>query len=1068
MIHLPRRHADRATAVRLFAALGAALLLAFATQSVRRTAMLDVGGANDGAFVAGFYKPETVLGTSARWTDGTGRILLRHVGPFPATVRIRWAGHPARDPDRIQVSVGGSEAIAEGAPRWQTLEIRVANGSDGDDLTLSMLSVRSPSGNDNRMLGVLIDSVEVETGGLAALRFPPTRQAAWTFLLFLGVMIGSASAVRMVVESGRGWSTGVAAAATVLVFAALVYRRFDIGHLVSVAAILVSLGATFITAVQLPPVRRRLESVSISMATWRPRVAVFVVAAVGVLALRFYEAFLSGWVPAGPDGIYRGYPWHAYAPAGFVGPRNPTLSDIPEIFYPAVVFAANAVRNGSLPLWNASIDAGNPFVAAYQSAVFSPFTALAYVLPLPQATVVIAMSVLLLGGVGMFVFVRSLGFGWPAATVAGIAYLVNTFSTSWLWPYNASAVVAWVPWLLWAGERVVRRGTAGEAMLVAALTGLLLLSGHPETAFKALLLTGSYGVFCWLWRSRRPRVFGLLVVGYGAGALLTAFQILPFAEYMGEGRVLRAREEFAVNHFFAPFATLITAIVPNFLGHPADAAYLVTQNRYGYPANYFDHLVYPGMAIWLLAGVGMAAGWRDARARFFGAMAVVSLLIMYGAPGFVELISILPLLRVTYLARFGLLVIVATIILAAIGVEALERSSARGSDGSMSSSERFRPGRPLWLPAGALAAVVLGAVSVSWLLMRPVLQQAGLSGFGLRYSLLAVALALGGLWLIVAHTRQKLSSAVFVPAIVVLLLVDLVPFARSFRPMMPAEEVFPAVPEIEAIKRDPELFRVTGYDFHLVPNTATVYGLQDFRGYDAIGLERYQALLDAGFETIAIEGSTRHLFNRPTVNPLLDLLNVKYIFVPPEVTLPPGHYTLLEGTRAPVYRNEGAFPRAFLVDSYRVEDDAAARRILAEGGTDLRRVVLLAGEPSGPEQPEAAGREGVGSAVVRMYSDSAVEIETEASGRRLLVMTDVYYPGWRATVDGQPVEILRANTAFRAVSVPVGRHVVRFDYRPLSFKLGLLVSGSTALGLMAFTLAATRSTRRGRSPRHRA
>ena len=74
-----------------------------------------------------------------------------------------------------------------------------------------------------------------------------------------------------------------------------------------------------------------------------------------------------------------------------------------------------------------------------------------------------------------------------------------------------------------------------------------------------------------------------------------------------------------------------------------------------------------------------------------------------------------------------------------------------------------------------------------------------------------------------------------------------------------------------------------------------------------------------------------------------------------------------------------------------------------------------------------------------------VVVEAEASGAAHLVLVDAYDPGWRATVDGRPSPVLRANVAFRGVALPAGRHVVEFLYRPRSVMWGLWISGAALL-----------------------
>ena len=98
--------------------------------------------------------------------------------------------------------------------------------------------------------------------------------------------------------------------------------------------------------------------------------------------------------------------------------------------------------------------------------------------------------------------------------------------------------------------------------------------------------------------------------------------------------------------------------------------------------------------------------------------------------------------------------------------------------------------------------------------------------------------------------------------------------------------------------------------------------------------------------------------------------------------------------------------------------------------------------------------------MIERYRDRQVEIATRTEGRRLLVLADVDYPGWVARVDGRPVEILRANFAFRAVPVPAGAHRVTFRYEPASFLVGSIVSIVTlAAGLLGGILTHRKARR---------
>jgi len=123
---------------------------------------------------------------------------------------------------------------------------------------------------------------------------------------------------------------------------------------------------------------------------------------------------------------------------------------------------------------------------------------------------------------------------------------------------------------------------------------------------------------------------------------------------------------------------------------------------------------------------------------------------------------------------------------------------------------------------------------------------------------------------------------------------------------------------------------------------------------------------------------------------------------------------------------------------------------IASGKEDLQANVYL-------DRPFACSSSGAGTATITEYKADSVAIKTSGGGG-ILTLSDQYYPGWQATVDGQPTDIMRADTVFRAVCVPAGDHVVRFDYRPTSLLIGVLLS---ALGWLLMAVFALFYWRRG-------
>ncbi len=162
-----------------------------------------------------------------------------------------------------------------------------------------------------------------------------------------------------------------------------------------------------------------------------------------------------------------------------------------------------------------------------------------------------------------------------------------------------------------------------------------------------------------------------------------------------------------------------------------------------------------------------------------------------------------------------------------------------------------------------------------------------------------------------------------------------------------------------------------------------------------------------------------------------------------------GNYRLVHSGDVKIYENLDALPRAFVVHQAEVtpDDDQAIARMRAPAFEPARTVILANGEPLA----------GDGDATVEMVNyapeEIVVDVTTDVPG--YLVLTDTFYPGWRASVDGELAEISRADVAFRAVRLEPGAHRVEFHYGPASVRWGAWISGVALfiwLGLLVWAL----------------
>ena len=159
-----------------------------------------------------------------------------------------------------------------------------------------------------------------------------------------------------------------------------------------------------------------------------------------------------------------------------------------------------------------------------------------------------------------------------------------------------------------------------------------------------------------------------------------------------------------------------------------------------------------------------------------------------------------------------------------------------------------------------------------------------------------------------------------------------------------------------------------------------------------------------------------------------------------------GNYRLVHSGDVKIYENLETLPRAFVVHQAEVipDDDQAIAR-MRDPAFDPAQVAILA------DGERLAGAGHARAEIVHYGPEEiVVDVTTDAPGYLLLI--DMFYPGWRAAIDGQPAEILRADVAFRAVRLEPGMYRVEFRYQPASFRWGALISGAALLAWLG-TLA---------------
>jgi hypothetical protein len=573
------------------------------------------------------------------------------------------------------------------------------------------------------------------------------------------------------------------------------------------------------------------------------------------------------------------YPWAGEQPADWSVPGNGLLGDAATQFEPFLHFSTERLSQRQLPLWNPDNMLGAPFVGNMQSAVFYPPNWVYFLFPGPVSLAFLAWLKLFIASLGMYFLARRVAkIGILGASIASITYAFGAFMTVWLL-HPHTAVAAWLPWLWLATSLLVDARTGRHLAFLAALVGLTILAGHPETAFEVALATGLFALFR-LWQGRAAgwahaaRGLGLWVSAYILGALLGAIQILPFLEYELNSAFALYRANVQFGGFTLPFYYAWTAFSPDLYGNPAH------HNWWQPLSNYNESNIYSGLpALVLMVFVPLVkSSLQRGIAILSLSIMALSAAIVYDMPILGQVFATLTFSSSLATQRMTLLMQFALALLAGLGAHGFQVRLGQ------------RSGR---LAAyTATAALVVGVIGllVPWIFAHsyfgvdssPVQNQIWQDGLVRALSLLLISCAI----LVLANQFYALRPAVgqaFLACMPLVLFLDLFDAHSTYIPGTRGDAYYPSTQVTSFLQQKQGLFRTVATGWTLFPEANLVYGIPDIRGYDAMEPLPYHELMRAIDPTIRdnAEGGFRPIHS--IQSHILDALNVRYLITEPGI-----------------------------------------------------------------------------------------------------------------------------------------------------------------------------------------
>ncbi len=735
------------------------------------------------------------------------------------------------------------------------------------------------------------------------------------------------------------------------------------------------------------------------------------------------------------------------------------------------VFLKDAlVKFHQVPFWFSPRLSGMPTIDALFGDLFYPISiVLNALLPVPQAISFKMIFHVFLAGFFFFLLLRR-GFGVraPLAFVGGVFYMLNPEFFSHIYPGHDGKmfVIAWVPFMVWQLKEMAETRKFVHAIFLGIGIGMAILTSQIQLTYFAMWGLGAYAVFAIVRALVRHeagkalRIFCFFVLACFVGLGIGFIQLYPSFMYVRDAFSVRGVDRgFAyATSWSLHWPEFFSLWVPEF-GNTLD---------YYWGGNVFKlNAEYAGAVVAFLAVLSVI--WKSRPWRWFWAgVAAFSVLFALGAetPFFSIVYAIVP-----YVKKFRAPSIImfwfsfSTVLLAVLFL----RDLVTGELAGMSELRRKRWTRGLLITAAVffLVAVVFSVKDlISGLPFIAALDTDKRQVFEANFSKNFVPML--WLWLfftmitigcIIAVLHGKIKAGMAIGVILVIGAIDVLRVDSQFIKIINPQPYFAVEPALQDLrgKMAQAPFRCFSIAGALPQNAEGIHGLEGVGGFHDNELCWYREFRGDQrdrnyYENLVGQTGDGQAYliseNLKNGNNFLNLANAKY-------------YLIRQGRDLLSIKNEGALERLSFAAGYVIIDSSRIIDALKNNEYDIRTTVALAQEPDekpGCASGSSAGRDSLGARASLLsvqwekYTPNCRKAAVDAQADGFLRISEVYYPGWKVSIDGKPVKIYRADGAWMAVNLRRGRHVVEMMPHSLFFAKAERVTFSTLIVLCLYAL----------------
>ncbi len=750
----------------------------------------------------------------------------------------------------------------------------------------------------------------------------------------------------------------------------------------------------------------------------------------------FYKTIFFGRLPFPGDLLVSEYkPWQTSSYLGYIPGSIPHKAQYPDTIrqlYPWKTLSLSLLKKGELPLWNPYNFSGAPLLANFQSAIFYPLNIFYFLFDQKIAWSILIIIEPLFAFYFTYLFCRAIGLKNLPSVFSSSIYGFSSFMSVWLQYNTIGHVILWLPIVLLSVFRLTSRFSIKWVIIFVFSLSSSLLAGHIQVFGYLLIMLVIYIYF--LTGSTKKFMIFLLLIGLTVG--LSAVQVIPGIELIfNAARSPHTYAAITQKVLLQPWH-LIMLIVPDFFGNPATRNYLL-------PDTYIGKVTSIGMVPLFFILIAMHR-MKEKYVKFFFISTITVLILVTLNPitSFLYKFN-LPIISSSSPTLMMFIFSFSAAILAGYGIQEYMQQKTPSSYG-----------KKILLPLIIIIVLWISLIIIKFSPFDFLKHFVTSAPRNLLYSSGIAAISFILLYLGIKINTRK---TIFLILLVILHIMDQFIAFHKFNPFVSSQLIFPSNELINFIKTK-GIDRFWGYGNGAIQaNFATQYSIFSPEGYDPLYPKLYGDFIHSSKDGKLLTKFTNETRSDAFITPgygefdmttntyrlrILDTIGVRYILDRKENnstanTFPPDRFNITKEINDwKIIENKNSLPRVFLTSSYVLYDSKQIFEEMFFQTNKPLKTILLTKPPN--EKIDTTSEDG--NVQVVSYEPNTIFLNTDTPGNKLLFISDTFYPGWKAYIDQEQTEVLRANYAFRAVFIPKGKHVVKFIYQPQSFATGLVIS----------------------------